>query len=83
MYGPGTIPAFAEKVHVALFVDAGEVWDDRTPFNARNVKVGAGVEARMDVTLGYWLKVTPALGVARGLSPGGESQVYLTVYVDL
>lgn len=83
MYGPGTIPAFAEKVHVALFVDAGEVWDDRTPFSARNVKVGAGVEARMDVTLGYWLKVTPALGVARGLSPGGESQVYLTVYVDL
>lgn len=83
MYGPGTIPAFAEKVHVALFVDAGEVWDDRTPFSVGDVKVGAGVEARMDVTLGYWLKVTPALGVARGLSPGGDSQVYLTVYVDL
>lgn len=83
MYGPGTLPAFAEKVHGALFVDAGEVWDDRTHFSGANVKVGAGVEARMDVTLGYWLKVTPAIGFAHGFSPGGENQVYLTVYVDL
>ncbi len=83
MHGPGTLPFFAEKVHGALFVDAGEVWDDRTDFTGSNVKVGAGVELRMDVTLGYWLKVTPALGIARGFSPGGESQVYLTVYVDL
>lgn len=82
MYGPGTIPAFAEKVHGALFVDAGEAWDDRTRFSG-GVKVGAGVEARMDVTLGYWLKVTPALGFAHGFAPGGENRVYLTVYVDL
>jgi hypothetical protein len=83
MYGPGTFPAFAEKVHGALFVDAGEVWDDHTLFSGSNVKVGAGVEARVDVTLGYWLKVTPALGFAHGFSPGGENQIYLTVYVDL
>lgn len=83
MCGPGTFPFFAEKVHGALFVDAGEVWDDRTPFSGSNVKVGAGVELRMDLTLGYWLKVTPALGFAHGFSPGGENQVYLTVYVDL
>jgi Tol biopolymer transport system component len=83
MYGPGTVPAFAEKVHGAVFVDAGEVWDDQTRFQSRNVKVGAGIELRMDMTLGYWLKVTPALGVARGFSHGGENQVYLTVYVDL
>ncbi|MFA7403465.1 MAG: BamA/TamA family outer membrane protein [Pelobacteraceae bacterium] len=83
MRGPGTFPAFAEKVHGALFVDAGEVWDDRTPFSGSNVKVGAGVELRMDMTLGYWLKATPALGFARGFNQGGESQVYFTVYVDL
>ena len=83
MRGPGTAPFFAEKVHSALFVDAGEVWDSRTAFSGSNVKVGAGVELRMDVTLGYWLKVTPALGIAHGFSTGGESQVYLTVYLDL
>ena len=83
MSGPGTFPVFTEKVHGALFVDAGEVWDDRTPFRGSNVKVGAGIEARMDVTLGYWLKVTPAIGLARGFSPGGTGQVYITVYVNL
>jgi Tol biopolymer transport system component len=81
--GFGTFPAFAEKVHGALFVDAGEVWDDRNAFTGSNVKVGAGLEARMDVTLGYWLKVTPALGFAHGFSSGGQNQVYLTVYVNL
>ena len=83
MYGPGTLPFFAEKVHGALFADAGEVWDDRTAFRGSKVKVGAGVELRTDVTLGYWLKVTPAVGIARGFSGGGENKVYLTVYVDL
>jgi hypothetical protein len=83
LYGSGTTPAFAEKVHTALFLDAGEVWDDRTPFSGSTMKVGAGCEVRMDVTLGYWLKVTPALGYAHGFNQGGESQVYLTVYVDL
>ncbi len=83
MRGFGTVPFFAEKVHSALFVDAGEVWDDRTAFSGSNVKVGAGIELRMDVTLGYWLKVTPAVGVAHGFGTGGENQVYLTVYVDL
>ncbi len=83
MRGFSTTPAFAEKIHSAIFVDAGQVWDDRTPFSGSNVKVGAGVELRMDVTLGYQLKVTPALGVAHGFSQGGESQVYFTVYLDL
>ena len=81
--GSGTLPFFAEKVHGALFVDAGEVWDDRTHFSRNDVKVGAGVEARMDVTLGYWLKATPAIGIAHGFSSGGENQIYLTVYVGL
>ena len=81
--GFGTLPAFAEKLHGALFVDAGEVWDDRNAFSASEVKVGAGVEARLDLTLGYWLKLTPALGFAHGFNRGGENQVYLTVYVNL
>ena len=83
MRGWGTLPAFAEKVHGALFVDAGEVWDDANAFNGDKVKVGAGLEARLDLTLGYWLKLTPALGFAHGFNRGGENQVYLTVYLDL
>ena len=81
--GRGTLPAFAEKVHTALFVDAGRVWDDRNSSLGNETKVGAGIEARLDVTLGYWLKVTPAIGFAHGLDEGGENQLYLTVYVGL
>ena len=81
--GFGTLPAFAEKVHGALFIDAGEVWDDANAFSASKAKVGAGIEARLDLTLGYWLKITPALGFAHGFGSGGENQVYLTVYLGL
>jgi Tol biopolymer transport system component len=83
MIGPGTRPIFLEKVHTALFVDAGEVWDDRNAFTGNKVKVGAGIEARTDITLGYWLKITPALGFAHGFNQGGENQIYLTVYMNL
>ena len=81
--GFGTLPAFAEKVHTALFVDAGRVWDDRNAFTNNEVKVGAGVELRADVTLGYWAKVTPALGFAHGFNQGGQNQIYFTVYIGL
>ena len=81
--GIGTLPAFLEKVHGALFVDAGEVWDDQNAFRGNAVKVGAGFETRADMTLGYWAKVTPALGFAHGFNRGGENQIYFTVYLDL
>lgn len=80
MGGPGTFPVFAEKIHGALFVDAGEVWDEHKPFRTGDIKVGVGVEARIDITLGYWLKITPAIGIAHGFGQGGISQVYTTVY---
>jgi Tol biopolymer transport system component len=83
MRGYKTLPAFAEKLHGALFVDAGEVWDDRSTFNSNKVKIGAGFEARADVTIGYWLKITPALGFAHGFNRGGENQIYFTVYMNL
>ena len=81
--GSGTLPAFAEKVHTALFVDAGKVWDGGNSFGSNELRVGAGIEARADVTLGYWLKVTPALGFAHGFDRGGQNQIYFTVYIGL
>ncbi|MBJ6799156.1 BamA/TamA family outer membrane protein [Geomonas propionica] len=81
--GIGTIPAFAEKLHGALFVDAGQVWDDRRSFHGNETRVGAGVELRADVTLGYWVKVTPALGFAHGFNKDGEDQIYFTLYLGL
>lgn len=81
--GIGTVPAFAEKLHCALFADAGQVWDDQRSFHANETRVGAGVELRADLTLGYWVKVTPALGFAHGFNKGGEDQIYFTLYLGL
>ena len=83
MRGYQTLPAFLEKVHAALFVDAGEVWDDHNTFDGNRLKVGAGIEARTDVTIGYWAKITPAIGYGHGFTSGGENQVYLTIYVNM
>lgn len=81
--GPGTAPAFLEKVHGALFTDAGQVWDDNRSFHANETRVGAGAELRADMTIGYWAKVTPAIGFAHGFNRGGENQVYFTLYLGL
>lgn len=81
--GFGTLPFFMEKLHGAVFADAGEVWDDDRSFRLNRLKVGAGAELRSDITLGYWLKITPALGYAHGFNQGGEDQVYFTIYADL
>ncbi|WP_224982543.1 BamA/TamA family outer membrane protein [Geomonas agri] len=81
--GFGTVPAFAEKLHGALFVDAGQVWDNHRSFRGDETRVGAGLELRADVTLGYWVKVTPALGYAHGFNKGGEDQIYFTLYLGL
>lgn len=81
--GPGTTPFFFDRVHAAAFVDIGEIWDDNTGFTSDRVKVGAGLEARLDMTLGYRLGITPAVGVAHGFNEGGETTVYLTIYSNL
>ena len=83
MRGYKTLPVFLEKIHGALFVDAGEVWDDQNAFKSNQVKIGAGFEARTDLTLGYWGKITPALGFAHGFNAGGENQVYFVLYLNL
>lgn len=81
--GNGTHPFFYDRIHGAVFTDVGEVWDDNTPFTSDRMKVGAGVEARLDMTLGYWLRITPTLGVAQGLNQDGETTVYFTIYTNL
>lgn len=82
-HGNGTRPFFWDRLHGAVFTDIGEVWDDKTGYSTDRLKVGAGLEARMDMTLGYWLKITPTLGLAHGFNQDGETSVYFTIYTNL
>ncbi|MBI4683023.1 MAG: PD40 domain-containing protein [Nitrospirae bacterium] len=74
--GWNTKPFFWDRVHLAVFADAGNVWGINKGFDRRDFSAGVGVETRMDMMLGYKLKITPALGIARGVTENGETQVY-------
>lgn len=78
-----TKPLFFEKLHGAAFADFGEVWGDPRGFSIEHLKADAGFEARLDLTLGYKFKVTPAIGIARGFNQDGTTRVYFTVYSNL
>lgn len=81
--GWNTKPFFFDRLHLGTFIDAGTVWNNKDDYSDDNIRTGVGVEVRFDITLGYMLKLTPALGVAKGLGHGGEEQAYFTIYMDL
>lgn len=81
--GMNTKPFFLDRLHIAVFADAGIVWDSSTDVDWKDVRPGVGAELRTDVVVGYKARITPALGIARGLSEGGEDWIYITVYLGL
>lgn len=82
--GFGTKPVFLDRLHGALFADGGEVWDKERSFKGKDIMIGAGMELRFDMTLGYWLKITPAVGYAHGFDkPYGTDQFYFNIYANL
>ncbi len=81
--GINTKPIFFDKLHIAPFADAGIVWNKKTDFNWKKVDIGVGVEARFDLMLGYRFRITPALGIARGINRDGETMVYINIYTQL
>lgn len=81
--GIKTKPIFFDRLHGAIFADAGEVWDDDTGFSLGRLKTGVGMELRLDLALGYFIEITPAIGVARGLTNNGTTYGYFTIYAGL
>ncbi len=80
--GWNTKPLFWDRLHLAAFTDAGNVWGYKKGFHWDDFSVGIGAETRLDMVLGYKLKITPAVGIARGITSGGETRIYLTIYSD-
>ncbi|MDT8317178.1 MAG: BamA/TamA family outer membrane protein [bacterium] len=81
--GWNTKPFFWDRLHLGTFVDAGTVWNDKDDYSDDKVRAGIGAEIRFDITLGYMLKITPALGIAQGMGHDGEGQAYFTIYTEL
>jgi hypothetical protein len=73
--GPGTLPVFVERLHAAVFVDAGLA-------ASRNLALvdgiyGVGAELRLSSTLGYTESANFRAGIARGFGRGGIWDAYL------
>ncbi len=77
--GPDTKPIFLEKLYNVIFTDMGNVWSDHSSFKFNEIRQSIGLEIRADATIGYWAKITPILGIARGLNKDGATQLYFNI----
>src|SRR5262249_19831687 len=73
--GLATLPFYLRRVHLAALFDAAGAFDGA--FQPAGLKYAAGAALRVDTTLGFVVPGTFDVGVARGLSSGGQTEVWL------
>ena len=79
--GWDTKPFFYRRLHGAVFFEAGNAWDGT--YHEADLRRSIGAEARLDMTLAYYLPLTIRFVVAKGLDKDGETQAYLGLWVPL
>jgi Tol biopolymer transport system component len=79
--GYDTKPFYYRKLHGAVFFEAGDAWNGT--FHESDVRRSVGVEARLDMTLGYYLPLTLRFVIAKGLDEEGKLQIYLGLWVPV
>ncbi|MBI2374481.1 MAG: PD40 domain-containing protein [Deltaproteobacteria bacterium] len=75
-FGVDTLPFFFDRIHGAVFADAGGAGPIETldPTN-----LGVGAELRLDTIAGYGFRATIRLGYARGLGALGIDNFFLVL----
>jgi hypothetical protein len=74
-WGVYTLPLYLRRLFATVFADAGNAF-----FSSPKLKeflVGAGAELFAQFVIGYRLTFTLRVGLARGLTSGGETQFYV------
>lgn len=69
-----TLPVYLNRIHAAVYADAGDAFSGALDFE--RLRVGVGGHVMIDFTLGYVLPFTLRVGYARGLMEGGIDQIY-------
>ncbi|MBN1654643.1 MAG: PD40 domain-containing protein [Deltaproteobacteria bacterium] len=69
-----TLPFYLKQLYALVFADYGDAYRDL--FDISNFRLGIGSELLTRIVIGYHLLLTVRLGLARGLSEGGETQFY-------
>lgn len=75
--GVDTVPAFADRLHAAVYVDFGDT--PREGLRFEDAAAGVGAELRLDLVFGYFVPIRLRAGYARGLTDDGIHDVYLVV----
>ncbi|MBI5527956.1 MAG: PD40 domain-containing protein [Deltaproteobacteria bacterium] len=73
------LPFYLRRAHGAFFVDVGNAWTG--PFESERLRVGSGLELRVDMLLGFYVPATLRTGYAEGFSTGGIKQFYYVLGV--
>ena len=73
-FGIDTLPIFIHRIYGLGFVDVGDATSNA--FDVGRLRWGVGAEVLVDFSIGYYLGYTLRLGLAQGLSTGGQTQFY-------
>ena len=78
--GPGNKPFFFRRLHGAAFVETGNAWD--YTFYTREFKSSVGAEARLDMTLAYYLPITIRLGIVKALDEKRDYSLIFNIWMQ-
>jgi Tol biopolymer transport system component len=76
-WGLATLPYYLRRLHASIFSDTGNAFSTPEPLSKFVVGVGAELFTTLEISYRFFL--TLRLGVARGLSEGGVTQLYFHV----
>jgi hypothetical protein len=76
-WGIYTLPFYIRRLAATVFVDAGNAYAGAPKLS--EFLVGTGAELFAQLVLGYTMIVSVRMGLAHGLTHGGETQFYLHV----
>lgn len=76
-WGLSTLPFYLNRLYGAVFVDTGNAYYDDIDFS--DFLLGTGGELLLDFTVGYFVGFTLRVGIAQGLTQGGDTQPYVNL----
>ena len=70
-----TLPAYLRRIYGVALLDAGDAFSDQ--FEVGELKVAVGAAVRAESIFGFYEGGSLDLGIARGLTDGGETQYWI------
>ncbi|MGC2165972.1 MAG: BamA/TamA family outer membrane protein [Gallionella sp.] len=79
--GAGNSPFYLKRIHGGAFFEAGNAWD--SVFRRDDIKRSVGVEASLDMTLGYMLPITMRAGLYKALDDQRDRTMVISIWITM